>query len=235
MKWYDFHVEPNFSQGKSNLEEFLEKAEDLGYAGIVFIFPWQKNALPIIKAEIERVSKEFKTKPYFGFYVKSVAEFKQAAKLRKYYDVLAVKGGNSRLNRLAVDKKEVDILLHPEKGRKDSGLNHIFARLASKNQTAIEINFHEVLTAPQRHEIISKIMTNVMLSKKYGFLILPCSGAYSPWELRDPYAFISLLHELGFELKQAKNIISKRAGEILAKNRKRQQASWIMPGVEVLK
>ncbi len=235
MKYYDLHVEPNFSQGENILEEFLEIAQELGYAGIVFIFPWKKNTLDFLIAEIERLNDIFKAKPFLGFYVKSVREFKEAVKYRKFMDVLAVKGGDSRLNRLAVDKKEVDLLIHPEKGRKDSGLNHIFARLAAKNNTFIELNFHELIASTERFKVLKKFFDNVKLAMKYKFNIVVTSGAYSKWELRDPISFVALLHELGFDLKTSKQMLSKNIEKMLKENRKRRKKEWIAPGVEVVK
>ncbi|MCS7105860.1 MAG: ribonuclease P, partial [Candidatus Aenigmarchaeota archaeon] len=191
----------------------------------------------ILKTEIERVRKEIGIEIFLGFEARNLKELRALVKRRKEFDVLLVRGGDLELNREACEIPEVDILTHPELGRQDSGLNHVLAKLAAKNFTAIEINFREIMftTKKTRCLVLRNIQQNVRLAKKYKAPLVICSGAINHFELRDPYSLISIGCELGLELKEAKEAVSKIPQEIIKKIRERKDENWILPGVKVVK
>lgn len=237
MRFYDFHVHSAFSGGKSSLEQIANTAKILGYKGICFVsYPLTKREEGILRAEIDRVKKEYAIEIYLGFEARNIRELNFLKKRRKEFDVLLVRGGNLRLNRKACETPEVDILTHPEFGRNDSGFNHIMAKLASKNDVAIEINFRELLVSSKasRAKILSYLARNIMLAKKFNAPIILCSGAISYFEMRDPYCLISLAVVLGLEIKEAKEAITKVPEKIIKKIKKRRDEKWIMPGVEII-
>jgi len=238
MQAFDMHVHSAFSGGVSSLEELASTAKILGYKGICFVaYPLSKKEEEILKAEIERVKKEFAIEIYLGFEARNVKELRILAKRRKEFDVLLARGGDLKLNRIACETPEVDILTHPEFGRNDSGLNHILARLAAENNVAIELNFREILTSSKasRAKFLSHMQRNVMLAKKFKAPIILCSGAINHFEMRDPYCLISLATQLGLELKEAKDAITKVPQKIIEEIKKRRDERWIMPGVEIIR
>jgi ribonuclease P/MRP protein subunit RPP1 len=238
MQAFDMHVHSAFSGGISSLEELASTAKILGYRGICFVaYPLSKKEEEILKAEIERVRKEFGIEIYLGFEARNVKELKMLAKRRKEFDVLLARGGDLKLNRVACETPEVDILTHPEFGRNDCGFNHVLARLAAENNVAIELNFREILVSSKasRAKVLSHIQKNLMLAKKFNAPIIICSGAISHFEMRDPYCLISMATQLGLELKEAKNAITKVPQKIIEEIRKRRDEKWIMPGVEIVK
>jgi ribonuclease P/MRP protein subunit RPP1 len=151
------------------------------------------------------------------------------------FDVLLVHGGDLRLNRAAVETKEVDILTHPERKRYDSGLNHVMAKLARKNKVAIEVNFNEILnnTKKTRSRAMGYMRDNVQLAKKYKMPIVVCSGAKSHWDMRDPLSLASMAEQLGMPLKDAKESVSKTPEAIVKEIKKRKGGEWVMPGVKI--
>ena len=89
-------------------------------------------------------------------------------------DFKIVIGGDDNKNRKAVENKNIDILLSPEKTRKqdfmhyrDSGLNQVLCKLAYKNKVAIGFNFDDVLDSRDRASVLGKMMQNVKLCRKY--------------------------------------------------------------------
>lgn len=83
-------------------------------------------------------------------------------------------GGTDKKNRSAVENKNVDVLLSPEKDRtkdfmkfRNSGLNQILCKLAHKNNVAIGFNFDDVLDSDNKINILGKMMQNVKLCRKY--------------------------------------------------------------------
>lgn len=78
------------------------------------------------------------------------------------------------LNRKILEKEKIDILLLNQKGRKDfqkqrnSGFNHVLAKIAKKNNVAIGINFDEIINAKakEKAEILARIKQNIKLCNK---------------------------------------------------------------------
>ncbi len=78
------------------------------------------------------------------------------------------------LNRKILEKEKGDILLINQAGRKDkqkqrdSGFNHVLAKIAKKNNIIIGINFDEIINAKAKNkaEILARIKQNISLCNK---------------------------------------------------------------------
>lgn len=237
MKYYDFDVKSEFSEGESSIQDIAERAKLLGFKGICFSEHFKnEKQMRDLKERISEVSEKTKIEILLGFEAKTIRELDRLKRIRMEYDVLLVEGSNLNLNRRAVETKEVDILTHPEFGRKDSGFNHVMARLAHENNVAIEINFRQILLSSKktRSHIIHNMRRNIMLCKKYKTPIVISSGAISHWQLKDPKVLISMGCLLGLELEEAKKALSEVPENIIKMIRKKQDKKWIRPGVEVV-
>lgn len=82
---------------------------------------------------------------------------------------------NDEFNRKILEYGNFDILLSVEKGDRnnkirqtDSGLNHIFAKIAKNKNVAIGINLEEIksLEPKQKAERLSKIIQNIKICRK---------------------------------------------------------------------
>lgn len=81
---------------------------------------------------------------------------------------------NDETNRKVLENEKIDILLLNQKFRKDkskqkdSGLNHILAKIAKKANISIGINLDEIIESDKRQkaEILGRIMQNIKLCKK---------------------------------------------------------------------
>ncbi|MDI6807076.1 MAG: RNase P subunit p30 family protein [Candidatus Aenigmarchaeota archaeon] len=238
MKFYDLHVYSSFANGQPTLEQLAQTAKELDYHGICYVVYFEgKEREKIVETQIKEVSRKIGIEILLGLKARNVKELNFLAGLRRDFDLLLVKGGNLDLNRAAVETPEVDILAHPELGRLDSGFNHVLAKLAAKNNVAIEMNFREILTSSKRSRslILAHMRENVKLAKKYHVPIVLCSGAISNWELRDPQVIIFMANQLGLELKEAKECISTIPENIINRARERRDEKFIMPGVRVVK
>jgi ribonuclease P/MRP protein subunit RPP1 len=238
MKFYDLHIHSAFSEGTSTIEQLVSTAKQLGYSGICFAEYF--NNLDQIKKlgkEIERVKQKVGMEIFLGFEARNVKELAKLTDIRRKFDVLLVRGGDLKLNRLACETPEVDILTHPEYERFDSGLNHVLVKEAAKNNVAIEVNFREILITSKnsRSRVLHNIAQNIELAKKYHTPIILCSGAISHFELRSPECLISMANQLGLELNEAKNSISKVPENILKQAKERRSEKFVIPGVKVIK
>ena len=94
-------------------------------------------------------------------------------------------GGKDFVNRKAVENPRVDILISPERSRnkdfmksRNSGLNHVLVKLASKNKVAIGFDFNYVLDSgeKERANILGKMKLNVLLCNKYKVGMCVCNS-----------------------------------------------------------
>jgi len=238
MKFFDLHVHSAFSEGQSSLEQLATMAKELGFSGICFSEYYQgEEQIKKILTEIEKTREKVGIEIFLGFEARSTKELAILVEKRKRFDVLLARGGDLKLNRLAVETPEVDILTHPDYERQDSGLNHVLVRLAAENEVAIEVNFREVLitNGRTRSRILSNMKNNIMLSKKLHAPVIISCGAISEWEFKSPQELISFGIQLGLELDEAKAAISRVPENILKKSSERRDKSWIAPGVKVIK
>lgn len=123
--------------------------------------------------------------------------------------LIYVQGGNLRVVRFAIENK-VDAIISPEYGRKDSGLDHVLARLAAKNDVAIGFSLSPLLKVHsyERANILNFMMRNWRLVEKYKVARFLTSSAESKWEVRFPRDLMSLGINIGMEIPQAKASLS---------------------------
>jgi ribonuclease P/MRP protein subunit RPP1 len=128
------------------------------------------------------------------------SEFKNSFSRTQNFDYVVVCGGDEHINRVAVSDGRVDILAHPERGRKDSGIDSFVAKQAAINGVAIEMNLQSLLLGGGNGRInaLKNVERTLMLSRKYGFDIIVTSGAMSRLELRSSDAVSNILKLLGF-------------------------------------
>lgn len=237
MRFYDLHVHSAFSSGQSSLEQIARAAKDMGYAGFCFSAYYKgEDQVKQIQAEIEKVRQKVKIEIYLGFEARDAKDLEKLRNIRRRFDILLVHGGDLKMNRLAVETPEVDILTHPELNRNDSGMNDVLMRLAAKNNVAIEINFNEVASSSRgtRAKIMRNIAANVRLAKRCRAPVAVCSGALSHWEIKDPQTLVSFAHVLGMEMGDAKDSLSKIPEAGLKESKERKGLRWVMPGVKVV-
>ena len=238
MRYFNLHIHSAFSGGNSSLEQLVSTAKELGYTGICFAEYFQnENQIKKLKDEIAKVKQKVGIEIYLGFEARNPKELSKLVERRRMFDILLVQGGDLKMNRLACETPQVDILTHPENNRNDSGLNQVLVKFAAENNVAIEVNFREILLASKRtrNSIMRNISNNVRLAKKFHAPIILCSGSVSHFELRDPQIMISVANQLGMELSEAKDVISKSSENIIKQSKERKGEKWIMPGVKVMK
>lgn len=125
--------------------------------------------------------------------------------------IIIFSSDDDELNRKILEKEKINILLINLSGRKDfqkqrnSGLNHITAKIAQKKNITIGINFDEILESGlfEKPKILARIMQNVKLCNKnklkMRFIIK------NPKNERDIYGLKSLGFVLGMPSWMVKN------------------------------
>jgi len=82
--------------------------------------------------------------------------------------------GSDEMNRKVLEKEKIDILLIKLSDKKDrikqrnSGFNHVLAKLAQKKDVIIGINLDEIMDADKKEKvkIFARLMQNVKLCRK---------------------------------------------------------------------
>lgn len=160
----------------------------------------------------------------WGELKKKIGEERDAA------DVLVFKGGDEELNRKAAEDSRVDIILHPEKGRKDSGVDHVIAEKAAENNVAIGFDFRQLQTSKKtRSHVLKHWSRNLMLCDKFDTPYIITTGAEEKYGLRAPRDLASIIGSLGYSGKDAVEHYPK---QILERVEKVDEEGFVRPGVK---
>lgn len=81
---------------------------------------------------------------------------------------------DDELNRKILEKEKINILLLNQAGRKDfqkqrnSGLNHVLAKIAKKKGVAIGINLDEIISSEEKQKarILARVSQNIRICNK---------------------------------------------------------------------
>lgn len=124
---------------------------------------------------------------------------KTVNKFRNDASCIAVVGGDLKINRACCENIRVDVLSRPYIKRFDSGLNHVLAKEALKNDVAIELCFNDVLKSylTYRAKIISNFRDVIALYRKFDFPLILSSRAESIFDLRTTHDFIAFFKQCG--------------------------------------
>lgn len=227
--FYDLHVHTALSIGSDAVEDTAGFAKQLGLAGIGVVQYFGSRLEDLPAAEGIDIVRVLMLKP------RDASELeKLALRSRKKCEILAVHGGDYEINRAACENSMIDMLAHPELGRKDSGLDHITMKAAADNGVAIEINFREILETSRRMRIymLSGMRKNIGLAGKYGAPVVVASGAVTKWGLRGGRELAAVAHLLGMDLGDAIKCASDVPKSMVERNREKlADKKW--EGVEI--
>lgn len=155
---------------------------------------------------------------------------KIANKFRNKASCISVVGGDLKVNRAVVEGIRADVLSRPYLNRYDSGLNHVLAKEALRNNVAIELCFKDVLRSYLSHraKVISNFKDVYMLYHKFGFPLILSSKAESIFDIKTTQDFVTFFKQTGLsEAEIAKSFETSR--DILEFNRTRDKI--ILKGV----
>lgn len=218
MKFYDFHI-----QGKNDsLDEILiSETKRLNFNGICIFYNYNdyfksKNNLKEVslKLNINKVDsnkKKFNISRGLKIISKNPEELRKTIqKNYKKADILMVMGGDLKINRAVCENPKIDILSRPYYKRKDSGLNHVLAKEAAKNNITIELCLKDIIKTRGhvRAKTITQFKDIISLSNKFKFNIIITTGAKTIYDLRTPLDMLSLIKSLGITQEEAEKTIS---------------------------
>lgn len=118
--------------------------------------------------------------------------------------------GSDEMNRKVLEKEKINVLLVKVAGRKDrikqrdSGFNHVLAKLAKKKNVAIGIDLNEILNANKREKtrFLARIRQNIEICKKEKLKTIFISNQHQ----KDIYDLKALGLVLGMPTEMTKNL-----------------------------
>ncbi len=208
---------------EGNEAEFISMAEQLGYSGLCFLYKNARNSQqPKTKPDIcygyVNQDKNKKSKPAYGLYVSLNPDNPRHIIEQKLADVV-----------FSLEQNQGHDFIH----QRNSGFNHILAKLAEKNNIAVGFSLSLLLPEKSRPKIMGRMMQNIMLCKKYNVPVVVASLAKSPFQMRAPKELISLFSELGLGHKKAKEAM-QHIQKINLFKKKVQQGKAFGRNVEVI-
>ena len=175
-----------------NEQEFIEMAERLGISELVFAYS-KPSAKPLPAHPKLKISAAI------------LAEPNRVPSARGKADFVITKASATEQDRFLFEKAKPNIIFDLEQSAKpdgifqrNSGLNHIMAALAAKNEMIVAFSFSSILNSAgfRRAQIMGRMAQNLVLCRKYKVKTLFASFARSPWEMRSEHdlnAFFGLL------------------------------------------
>ncbi|MEE1129688.1 MAG: RNase P subunit p30 family protein [Methanobrevibacter sp.] len=120
-------------------------------------------------------------------------------KFRNKSSCISVVGGDLKINRATLENVKIDILSRPYLKRFDSGINHVLAREAIRNNVAIELCFKDVLKRylSYRSKVLSNFKDIYMLYRKFNFPLILSSRAESIFDIKTTHDFMAFFKQSG--------------------------------------
>jgi len=207
-------------------DEMLRAARRFGYTAICV---YNSNNNSNNNNEVIMPSRNLNPYIYMGIEIRtdSISELKR--KLRHYWSrvpLIAVHGGEEKINMAAVKDYRVDVLTHPC-GEKWKGkeLKHqiLMLKYAAKNGIAIEFNLNPIIKSRrgERVRILKRLHENLKLIRKYHVMPLLTTNNRSIYDLRAPREMIALASLCGMEREEAIMALSEIPAGILTRRWKK--------------
>ena len=228
--FFDLNIEGNSLENNISL---AIQASKYGWEHINFSYNQNefKDALEIKKDLYESLEDVINFDYTLEIKSNNVNEIRKIArKFRKRSSCISVIGGDLKVNRAVVENVQIDVLSRPYLRRFDSGLNHVLAKEAVKNNVAVELCFKDVLKSylAPRSKVISNFKDVYVLYRKFGFPLILSSRAESVFDIRTTHDFASFFTQTGLTNDEVNKSFMTSA-DILEFNRNRDK--MILTGV----
>jgi ribonuclease P/MRP protein subunit RPP1 len=220
----DLHICLNVENFNQDLASVINYSELLNLSKIAICLIVENesdlNKVKLLKNEIDLFKTNIKLLTCAKIKTESTETLKLLImKSRKITDLIMVCGGNLDINRAALEDIRVDILSKPEENRKDSGLDEVMVKLATKNNVFIEFNMGSIINTygKIRSHILSHQMKNWKMVEHFSAPFIITSGAIDKWGLRTGRELAALGTLIGMELSIALDAVSTNPKKVIDK------------------
>ena len=155
-------------------------------------------------------------------------------KYRNKSNYISCLGGDLKVNRSVCENRRIDVLSRPYYKRKDSGMNHVLAKEAKKNNVAIELCFRDILNnrLKYRARVISSFKEIMMFHRKFKFPLILTTDSKSIYHVRSTRDIAAFFKSVGFSDEEIYNGFYYYPKKIVDFNKERQD--MIVNGVKLI-
>ncbi|MFH1438998.1 MAG: RNase P subunit p30 family protein [Candidatus Woesearchaeota archaeon] len=176
-----------------NEKQFIEIAEKLGYKELCFLYG--------IKDFKDKSNEKYDTKLDISFGI--ICLPKECHKAKEQSKLVVVKADDEvrqTIERykpnIIYDFENIPSIIHDFLHHRNSGMNHVLAKLCAKNKISVGFSFSSVLNG-NRTKLLGRIEQNIKLCKKAKCSIVIGSFTSDPYEMRNMKDIIGLFKGIG--------------------------------------
>lgn len=228
--FYDFNIIPR--------EDVVETLETFGFKGACIFYDSKKYFDNNLGEVFEELNESTTLDLYHGIVINETNPQLLRKEVQRYYrkvDLIMANGGDESLNRIICETPQIDIINHPYRNKRNSGLNQVLAKLLVENNISVNINFRDVLEHRGyfRARIINQINQLLMLQRKYDFRCVLSSGSESFYDVKSPRSMLLLSQLLDMDINYAKKCMTTYPEEIIENITIHKES--IVQGVRIIK
>ena len=155
-------------------------------------------------------------------------------KYRNKSNYISCLGGDLKINRAVCENLRIDVLSRPYYKRRDSGMNHVLAKEAKRNNVAIELCFKDILNNHLRYRanVISSFKEILKFHRKFKFPLILTTDSKSIYDVRSTRDIVSFFKSIGFSDKEIYNGFYYYPKQIVDFNKERKD--MIIKGVKII-
>ncbi|MBQ2962227.1 ribonuclease P protein component 3 [Methanobrevibacter sp.] len=155
-------------------------------------------------------------------------------KYRNKSNYISCLGGDLKINRSVCENHRIDVLSRPYYKRRDSGMNHVLAKEAVKNNVAIELCFRDILNNHRRYRanVIASFKEILMFHRKFNFPLILTTDSKSIYDIRSTRDIVAFFRSIGFTDEEIYNGFYYYPKQIIDFNKERKD--MIIKGVKVI-
>lgn len=220
------HAHPD---GNSTVSRLALTASEYGYDGIVV----RNHGGTPSTYDPTRIARIYDIDVVTGVEVRADSPARASGFIgshREDQTIVLVHGGDTTLNRFAVEQAAVDVLAHPLRG--DGDFNHVLAREAKKQGVRIELSLAAVLdrSGGQRVQTLQDLRKLGEIIREYDVPYVVSGDPSGHLQLRAPRELRALGEVIGFSGEEITAGLEEWSA-LANRNRERQSNSYVQPGV----
>ncbi|RXK51297.1 RNase P subunit p30 family protein [Halorientalis pallida] len=221
------HARPD---GESTLARQALTAAEYGYSGVVV----RNHGDRPCEADYDEIAETYGIDVVDGVEVRADDPSRASGFVGSYREektVVSVHGGDTRLNRFAVEQAAVDVLAHPMDG---GDFNHVLAKEAARNGVRVEFSLARVLREQggTRVRAIQDLRKLRELVETYDVPYVVSVDPTTHLHLRAPRDLRAVGEVIGFSDEQIAQGL-REWGRVAERNRERQSDRYVEPGVRL--
>ncbi|MDR5674312.1 RNase P subunit p30 family protein [Halalkaliarchaeum sp. AArc-GB] len=231
-----------YPDGNATANRFAKTAGEYGYGGVILRSQMgRSDGSPTLPAPDSERSDPYGVDVVSGVEIVPDSSTRVGGLVSSVRDrtvVVIVRGGDSGVNRAALEDSRVDVLSRPfgddgAGGTEGGDVNHVLVKAARDNDVAIEYDLSPVvrLSGGRRVRALGRLRKLRELIEHYGAPFVVSVRPDSHLRVRSVRELCALGVQIGFEEGAIREGL-ERWGEIADRNRRRLSESFIGEGIE---